>query len=51
MSVEVFVYRGDDAPRRSLAQLQSDLAVAGVRCRVEELEDGPWLVLDGTRRT
>jgi hypothetical protein len=47
MSVEVFVYRGDNAPRRSLPDLQRDLATAGVRCRIEELEDGPWLVLDG----
>jgi hypothetical protein len=47
MSVEVFVYRGDNAPRRSLLDLQRDLATAGVRCRIEELEDGPWLVLDG----
>lgn len=47
MSVEVFVYRDDDAPRRSLPELQTDLAAAGVRCRIEELEDGPWLVLDG----
>lgn len=47
MPVEVFVYRGDDAARRSLPELQADLAAAGVRCRIEELEDGPWLILDG----
>lgn len=47
MPVEVFVYRGDDAARRSLPELQADLAGAGVRCRIEEFEDGPWLILDG----
>ncbi len=47
MSVEVFVYRGDDAPRRSLTQVQADLSDAGIRCRLEQLDDGPWLVLDG----
>lgn len=46
MPVEVFVYRGDNAPPRSLLELQRDLATAGVRCRIEELEDGPWLMLE-----
>jgi hypothetical protein len=47
MPAEVFVYRGDDAPRRSLPELQRELATAGIPCRIEALEDGPWLVLDG----
>ena len=47
MPADVFVYRGDNTPRRSLPELQGDLAAAAVRCHIEELDDGPWLVLDG----
>jgi hypothetical protein len=47
MSAEVFVYLGEGAPRRTLAELQAELARMGVPCTVEELADGPWLVLVG----
>ena len=47
MSAEVFIYRGDDARRRSLTELQGELAAAKVLCRIDMREDGPWLVLEG----
>ena len=47
MSVEVFIYSKEAAPRRSLPELQAELAAAGVRCQIEHLDDGPWLVLEG----
>jgi hypothetical protein len=49
MSAEVFVCLGDGAPRRTVAELQAELARVGVPCTVEELADGPWLVLSGPR--
>jgi hypothetical protein len=45
----MFVYLRDDAPRRTLDQVQAELTAQGVACRVEHLADGPWLVLDGDR--
>lgn len=47
MSLEVFIYRDDTALRRTLPELQQELGRAGVVCRIEELDDGPWLVLEG----
>jgi hypothetical protein len=48
MSAELFVYRDDAAPRRSLTELCRDLAATGVRCRIEEYPEGPWLVLESS---
>ena len=49
MSMELFVCRSENSPGQTLAELVVELAAAGVDCRIEELEDGPWLVLpDGT---
>ncbi len=45
----MFVYRPDDAPKRSLDQFQDALVAEGIKCRVEHLDDGPWLALDGDR--
>lgn len=46
---DVFIYRPDDAPKRSLGQLQAAFVAEGIKCRVEHLDDGPWFVLDGDR--
>lgn len=45
----MFIYRKDDAPRHTLDQLQRVLTAEGVGCRVEQHDDGPWIVLDGGR--
>lgn len=47
MSAEVFVYRDDNSARLTLDQLQSELDRIGVSCSIEQLPDGPWLVLNG----
>jgi|GEM_PF-6264336 len=47
MSVEVFVHLGDGAPRRTVAELQADLARLGALFTVEGLAGSPWLVLAG----
>lgn len=46
---ELFAYRRDDAAGQTPELFVAALVSRGVACRIENLDDGPWLVLDGNQ--